>query len=254
MDVGVKWIYQQARLPGGGKIEAGQKPALCLRGRVHMLCVAAGHPVRALKRPAADFPKMRDVVKYDSANMPLWLCPVTEAVETLRGIGKRCGITRAAEQLLNRALRCSVGAEDATIDDEEAFEDEEALLIEPTDKLQENEMSTEQPAAEAATNGAGPATGRSRAKLAKSAKRASGAKTAGRKAKTSAKAKAAKGDGLGRPGTATRFICERLMRGQTNETISAAAQKEFPDAKSTEAKHVAWYRARLVKAGQLKKS
>ncbi len=61
MKSGVKWVYQMVRRPGGQKMEAGQKPSLCFRGRTHMLCVSVGHPVRILKRPVRDFDLCRDL-------------------------------------------------------------------------------------------------------------------------------------------------------------------------------------------------
>jgi hypothetical protein len=57
------------------------------------------------------------------------------------------------------------------------------------------------------------------------------------------------GDGLGREGTLSRFINERIMKGQGNAEIAAAAAKAFPKSSSTEAKHVAWSRWKLGQNG-----
>jgi hypothetical protein len=113
MDIAVKWIFQHVRLRSG-PIEAGQKPSLCFKGRKHMLCVSAGHPVRVLKRDAADFDHMRQVLQGDKPYT------VEDAVRRLREIAQRNGITVAAEKLLSRAL---LSAPD--VDDEEEFNDEE---------------------------------------------------------------------------------------------------------------------------------
>jgi hypothetical protein len=77
------------------------------------------------------------------------------------------------------------------------------------------------------------------------------------KAKTVAKPKEAKRatktptDGLGREGTVGRFICERLIAGDSNEKAVAAARKRFPDNKIAD-NYGAWYTNKLVKAGLLK--
>ncbi len=62
-------------------------------------------------------------------------------------------------------------------------------------------------------------------------------------------APAVKSDGLGRPGTAFRFMAERIMKGEGNDAISKACKKDFPKDKSTDPKHVAWCRWKLRKNG-----
>lgn len=122
MDTAVKWIYQQQRVRKGSSImiDAGQKPALCFRGHKYMLCVAAGYPVRVLKRPVADFTRCRDVMHgADGKNYP-----VMQAAQRLVEIGQRNTITEGARRLLERALQG--GGEDI---DEEAFQDEEELTM-----------------------------------------------------------------------------------------------------------------------------
>lgn len=120
METAVLWIYQEVKAHGV-PIEAGQKPSLCLRGRKHMLCVVAGHPVRVLKRNAKDFDKARRVTRNGAEY------PVQRALETLVNIGARNGITAKAATLLERVRQ-------STEVNEEEFSDEEDVtsLSQPT--------------------------------------------------------------------------------------------------------------------------
>jgi len=116
----VLWVYQQVK-SHGVPVEAGQKPSLCFKGRKHMICVVAGHPVRVIKRPASDFPKLRKVM-YTQENGTKAEYPISKAVETFTGIGERSGITRGAQELLARAI----GIADPNLD-EDSFKDEEEV-------------------------------------------------------------------------------------------------------------------------------
>ncbi len=94
----VLWVYQQIVNQGHGRtIEGGQMPSLCFKGRTNMYCVSAGHPVRVIKRPAADFDKLREVMHKAGPY------PVARAVETFKGVAKRCGITLGAQAIIDRA-------------------------------------------------------------------------------------------------------------------------------------------------------
>ncbi len=113
MDIATKWVYQQVR-SRGVTLEAGQKPALCFRGRKFMFAVAAGHPVRVLKRPVADFDRARFVMHNGEEYS------IGAAIKSLREVASRNGITAAAEQLLQRAEDVRAGdLDEDTIDDEE---------------------------------------------------------------------------------------------------------------------------------------
>jgi hypothetical protein len=87
-----------------------------------MLCVSVGHPVRILKRPVRDFDLCRTVLHNGQEYA------VKDAVEKLREIAARNGITVGASKLLDRAL------EGATTIDEEQFNDEEDSMTNETEK------------------------------------------------------------------------------------------------------------------------
>lgn len=111
METAVLWIYQEVKAHGV-LIEAGQKPSLCLRGRKHMLCVVAGHPVRVLKRSVKEFDKARRVRYKDQEY------PVQRALDTLIDMGTRNGITAKASTLLDR-VRASTEVNEEEFTDEE---------------------------------------------------------------------------------------------------------------------------------------
>lgn len=131
MRVGVKWVYQQI-VTDGERGEAGQKPALCLQGRKHLLCVVAAHPVRVIKRAAADFDRYRDVTmnggEYSAAR----------AVKQLLDIAAKNGITKGAAALLDR-----IKANDGQDIDEESYNDEEQLSMNPEKPSQETTDNSE---------------------------------------------------------------------------------------------------------------
>jgi hypothetical protein len=82
------------------------------------------------------------------------------------------------------------------------------------------------------------------------------AKKAAPKVKKKAAAKpAAKkqaGDGLGREGSVTRFICEGILAKVDDKKLLEQARKKFPDRKVSDY-YVSWYRRKLRIAGLLKK-
>jgi hypothetical protein len=136
---GVKWIYQQVQAPHGAKLEAGQKPSLCFKGREWMLCVIAAHPVRLVKRPAKDFDKVRDVVHNGKEY------GVLEAASKFKEIADRNGITIGASKLLDRAMQ------EATVVDEDQFNDEEELKTMQESVIKDPENGTTTVAAETET-------------------------------------------------------------------------------------------------------
>jgi hypothetical protein len=82
-----------------------------------------------------------------------------------------------------------------------------------------------------------------------------GKKTAAKRAPAKVAKKAAapkaKGDGLGREGSVTRFLCEGIIAKQDDEKLIAAARKKFPDKKIGD-HYVSWYRRKLKNDGVLK--
>jgi hypothetical protein len=131
VNIAVKWIYQIVRDNHGIPLEAGQKPALCLQGRKHMLCVAAGHPVRVLKRKAADFDAARSVIHKDGGYS------IDRAVEQLTDIGKRNGITKGAAALLQRAR----DEQSRLTINEDEFDNEEDIVSTRTTEKVANEVA-----------------------------------------------------------------------------------------------------------------
>lgn len=49
------------------------------------------------------------------------------------------------------------------------------------------------------------------------------------------------------------FMQTQIKKGKDNQQIAAAAAKKFPDAKSTEAQHVAWARWKMKQKKASKK-
>ena len=229
------WVYQTTTAMGHGRmVESGQKPSLCVKGRKHMMCVAAGHPVRILKRDAKDFDKYRRVMDGKDDY------PVDKAVRRFNDIATRCGITEGAKKLL--VLAESEAGEFEV--DESQFENEETV-----------DMPNEETAAPVAgeENSTTKETKVSKKKATKKApaKTKAPAKAKAKTAKAKAPAKV-KGDGLGREGTLSRFVNEMLVGGKDNETISAAAKKKFPKEASTDLARISWFRWNAKKKGILK--
>lgn len=148
MQVAVKWVYQAVKGPHGTKMEAGQKPSLCFRGREYMLCVAAAHPVRVFKRPVRDFDVLRTVTvqvrQFDKGGQPVLDdkgqqvvvahdYEVKDAVQRLRDIASRNGITIGASRLLDRALQEAAEVKEDEYEDEEELTGMETTTTETTD-------------------------------------------------------------------------------------------------------------------------
>lgn len=66
-----------------------------------------------------------------------------------------------------------------------------------------------------------------------------------------AAAKKEKGDGLGREGSVTRFLCEGIIAKEDDKKLLEKARKKFPDRKIGD-NYVSWYRTRLKKQGLVK--
>ena len=245
----VLWIYQKMGL-GKGQIEAGQLPSLCFKGRKKMLCVAAGNPVRIVVRDAVDFDKMREVWREGKPYA------VQDAIKTFDGIAGRCGITKAADKLLGKARTLQ------EIEDEDAFENEEETAMTEDTKTpttdgaaqaQEKKPVTKTVAAKKSAPAAKKSAPAKKTKTAvKKSVPAKKTKTAVKKSVPAAKKSVAKGDGLGREGSLTRFMNARLLKGESNDVISNAAKAKFPDSNTTEPSNVSWYRWNATRKGILK--
>ena len=118
MEMGVKWVYTQVKGPGGVRLEAGQRPCLCFKGRTYMLVVASGWPIHVTKRPVRDFHVLRTVV--DSRGKEY---NVEKVAEQLQEMGLTHGITAGASSLLARALSRA-----QELIDEDSFNDEEETV------------------------------------------------------------------------------------------------------------------------------
>lgn len=223
----VRWVYQQVKIKknGGYKMEAGQKPCLCFRGRKFALCIGAGYPIRVLKRPVADFDKYRLVMTTPPFNGPMdeqkhqqppgqQQYPVAKAVEQLQALVASHGITAGAARILDRAALQQNGI------DEDEYEDEETTMIDDNEGIEAPAI----PAKETTVS-------KSKAKTTRKAK---ATKKAG-KAKGTSKKPAAKGPTPFRPGTAKEaaFIAykgarkeyEGLAKGDKGEWIGKQAKK-----------------------------
>ena len=122
MKIGMRWVFQQITHHGVA-MEAGQKPCLCFKGRKHMLAIAIGHPVRVIKRVAADFDKLR-VVQQNGVEYTL-----PRAIEQYTSIISRNGATMGAQRLLQMARDRAAGTEVADMADEDEFTNEEDLTM-----------------------------------------------------------------------------------------------------------------------------
>lgn len=147
----VRWVYQPVTRHGQ-HIDAGQKPALCFRGRKHALCIAAGYPVRVLKRPVAEYLKYRLVMNTPPFNGPVVKgaeppgqtpYPVLEAVATLQLLARTHGITAGAAQLLERAA-----TETNSIDEDQFNDEEEIAMANETNAAEVTNATPETPAKE----------------------------------------------------------------------------------------------------------
>lgn len=134
MEMAMKWIYQEVKDRNGTALEAGQKPALCFRARKYMLCIAAGYPVRVLKRAVKDFDKARTVMRGKVEH------PIPLAVDQFDRIAAKNGITEGARKLLERARTNTNGI------DEDQFTDEEGVSTVTTNETPEG--ASDKPAAD----------------------------------------------------------------------------------------------------------
>lgn len=134
----VRWVYQRYAIKGSsGRVhmDGGQKPALCYRGRKHALCIAAGYPVRVLKRDVDSLDGYRLAMVQATGPAPTGKgadgqheYPLDQAITTLRALGLKNGITAGASKLLDRAAAWS-GQRSTTIDEDD-FTDEEEIAME----------------------------------------------------------------------------------------------------------------------------
>jgi hypothetical protein len=189
-----------------------------------MLCVSVGHPVRILKRPVRDFDLCRTVLHNGQEYA------VKDAVEKLREIAARNGITVGASKLLDRAL------EGATTIDEEQFNDEEDSMTNETEKpvdadveVGDNSVPPSSDTKDQPTNGDTTMT----KKTAKKAPR----KAAAKKTPKAAKTKASKEVKVRPPSAISKAVAymreqiekkggaEELERGYLKELFAKAAEK-----------------------------
>ncbi len=127
MEVRLLWVYQSFRKGLQAPVEGGQRPTLCFKGHTNMLGLSVGYPVRVIKRPVRDFDTLRIVM--NGTKEPY---KIEHAVEKLRVIATRNGITQGASKLLDRALLAAAEI------DEEQFNDEEELIVETTQQQTES--------------------------------------------------------------------------------------------------------------------
>lgn len=265
MRAAVKWINQRTKHPDGGRVYAGQKPSLIVvddEGK-QCICVIVGYPVRTTLRPLDEIEVTRNVQGSPEKGVvttePAPAYKVPDAVKTILDIGKRCGITEAAKQVLKLIAADKAPSLDDVPDDEDLFinpfegtavpKEVSSMMTETNESAVSAAVSTSS-AKKQAKGGSQKAKTKSKGK---GATQAAGKKKAGKAASSGAKrASAAPSDGLGRPGTLSRFIAERLVKGQDPATISQAAKKAFPKSASTEPSHVSWLRWKLTSTGVLK--
>jgi hypothetical protein len=127
VNTAVLWVYQEVRDKKGVPLESGQKPSLCFRGQKHMLCIAAGHPVRVLKRSAKDFDKLRRVTQNGEEY------PVEKAIQSLSEIAGRNGVTEQAKRLLELDMSDTAFEFEDYVDEEQV-----SNLVQPTKEDEDN--------------------------------------------------------------------------------------------------------------------
>lgn len=235
----VRWVYQQVRVKKHGNLmmDAGQKPCLCFRGRKHALCIAAGYPVRILKRPVEQFDKYRLVMQTpalaDGKPVPIGEpipgqveYGVEQAVSVMQGLAKKNGITVGAQKLLDRAALQQNGI------NEDDYEDEE-------ETMSENPAPVGDDGADVSTTNDAPAKPAEESTVSKKTSKKSGGKkakaTKAAKAKGAARKPAAKGPTPFRAGSAKEgaFIAfkgyasqyDKLAKGDKGEWIDKQAKK-----------------------------
>ncbi len=272
MAVAVRQIFQD-HYRG---VESGEKPALCVRGRKHTHAVVIDFPVRILRRPARDFDMLRPTVYHGEEY------PVDRMIKHLRTAGRRNGITKGAAHLL--AVAAAADKEKELDEDDDSLTSEESMMeavVETTtdgaattdagasdepakkprsakkEKARQSALTEVQDATaavdarKATTKPNGKAPGKKAAPAAsKATKPATKTRAAAAKTKP-AKKTAGAADGGPREGTVGRFIFDRVLAGDDNAKISAAAIKKF-DNEKINVGYVSWWRNKLVKTGVVK--
>lgn len=208
----VLWVYQMCSVGHGAKIEGGQQPSLCFKGRKHMFCVAAGHPVRVIKRDVKDFDKLREV-RYGEGPYPM-----ERAVEQFRGIAGRCGITLGADAILKRAEQ---NLDVTELEDSLNNEEENAMTETPPDAVPETETDAKDESQIKETTTV--------KKLIK--KNAKAKKPAAAKAKGKAKAKASKAPkvpkGPSRISRAVEYMRDEVKKAGGQKNLERGWRKEL---------------------------
>jgi len=220
---GIKWVYQSK-----GGVQAGQKPALCFRGRKYMLCVIAGHPVRIIKRPVAEFTRCRECTK-GQGGQPYELAL---GVEKLREIAARSGCTKATEHLLDKAAAYAASRAQPDVDEDE-YQDEEEVTMETTNPTNTGEQpeATEAQVSNSNSNapkGAKETTVATKGKKATKVK-AKAASKAPAKAKAANKvpAKAKKDKGPSRISRAVEYMREEVKKAGGQKNLERGWRKEL---------------------------
>ncbi len=270
--VAVRQVYQD-HYRG---VESGEKPALCVRGRKYAYCVVIDFPVRVLKRPARDFDTLRPTAYHGEEY------PVDRMIKHLKTAGRRNGITKGALHLLMQAEAVKETEldedDDSLTNEESAMQEVEttagdaatlaadlAASIKATKKprsakkekarqsalTEVRDATAAVDARKATTKPNGKAPGKKAAPAAsKATKPATKTRAAAAKTKP-AKKTAGAADGGPREGTVGRFIFDRVLAGDDNAKISAAAIKKF-DNEKINVGYVSWWRNKLIKTGAIK--
>lgn len=268
----LRWVYQQTVLRGKPH-EAGQRPALCVRGRKHALCVCAGYPVHVLKRPVEAYDRYRVVNETpplpDGKPTPEGATPigqrpydVARALDTLQRLVASHGITAGARKLMDRAQEwvASGSKSDLKINDDE-FDDEEEMIVEnnsPVDKPETKEKPVETATTSTSSKKSAP---KKSAPKKEAAKKAAPKKANGNgHAKPTGKPGAKRGSAP-RPGSMTELVVQLTKAGKDNKTIgkTIAAKKEFAgslfakEVKAGDFHAVGYYQNQARKRGWLPK-
>jgi hypothetical protein len=222
-------IYNEVSTTARGRVESGQKAALCFKGRKWTYCIVVDYPVRVVKRPVGDFDRCTGLPRAGK------VYPVPEGIKSFRDVAKRCGITKAAEQLLAKAEADAENMEDI---EDTLLQEAEMETVENPKPIPEGVPGEEADATIPATENEETATvtTKSKAKRAPKAKKPAKAKAAP-KAKKPAKVKTekVKGDTPFRPGSmkekafiaykAERKDYDAMERGGKGEWADKLAKK-----------------------------
>lgn len=232
MEIGVRWVFQQVKDKHGIVLEAGQKPALCFKARKFMLCVASGHPVRVLKRPAIDMDKCR-VVLFEKQEYT-----IARAVDQFLKIGRRNGITEGAKRLLARAAEMVEGLEL----NEDDFTDEEDVSMKLTSEKSAGDVTTDLTGSGEGGDTAGSTTNsttdQENTTVATKAKRAR---------------KSAKKDKPAKPAKAKSTAAPKAAKKNAAPKTKGVRKPYIPSPDSKIGKAVAFMRAEIKEAGGIAK-